>query len=146
MKKIFSISLFAGLILAVTLAMIVRLDNKQAIGLTKPASVNCTKQGGRLEIQNTPKGTMGVCYFDDNRQCEEWALFRNECPKGGLKVTGYGTKAARYCKIIGGEYTIEAEWVANTAKDQLKEPGSCKLPNGEICDVWKLWDGDCPKY
>ena len=47
-------------------------------------------------------GQIGVCYFEDNRQCEEWALMRGECPVGGVKVTGYVTPAGRYCAITGG--------------------------------------------
>jgi putative hemolysin len=33
------------------------------------------------------KGQYGVCFFEDNRQCEEWALLRGDCPVGGKKVT-----------------------------------------------------------
>jgi hypothetical protein len=32
-----------------------------------------------------------VCVFGDNRQCEEWALMRGQCPAGGIRVTGYVT-------------------------------------------------------
>lgn len=54
-----------------------------AVGLANPASVHCQQVGGRLEIRResglTP-GEYGVCVFPDGRQCEEWALFRdNRC-------------------------------------------------------------------
>ncbi len=52
---------------------------RQVAGLANPASVNCTQQGGRLEIRHDAKGgAYGVCRFADGRQCEEWALFRDK--------------------------------------------------------------------
>ena len=55
-----------------------------AVGLANPASVNCLKQGGSLQLRQEARGTYGVCVFKGGRECEEWALFRGECPKGGL--------------------------------------------------------------
>jgi hypothetical protein len=108
-------------------------------GLANPASVNCEEKGGFLRIEKRGDGgEFGVCYFEDNRQCEEWALFRGECPVGGGKVTGYITEAARYCAISGGEYTITDE-VADP------EQGKCKFKNGLECDVWKFYNGQCDK-
>ena len=43
-------------------------------------------------------GTYGVCVFKDNKQCEEWALFREECPLGGVEVGGL-PKKVRHCVI-----------------------------------------------
>ena len=44
----------------------------------------CAQKGGTLQIEQRPDGGQyGVCVFTDNRQCEEWALFRVECPAGG---------------------------------------------------------------
>jgi len=51
----------------------------QAIGMANPASVHCRSEGGRLDIRrNAEGGEYGVCVFDDGRQCEEWALFRDK--------------------------------------------------------------------
>ena len=62
-------------------------DNKT--GIANPASVNCINKGGTLSIQKSiDGGEYGICTFGDNQQCEEWALFRGECPAGGKKVTG----------------------------------------------------------
>lgn len=107
------------------------------IGMANPASVNCQKVGGVLRIEKKPpaRSEYGVCYFDDNRQCEEWALFRGECPVGGLKVTGYVTPAARYCAITGGRYVV-------TGHDG-EEQGTCTYKEGNVCDVWDLWEGRC---
>ena len=74
-----------------------------------PASVICAQKGGELRIERRGDGgAYGVCVFTDNRQCEEWAMLRGQCPVGGLRVTGYVTPAARYCAITGGRYAIVA--------------------------------------
>lgn len=71
--------------------------------LANPASVNCLQKGGKLEMRANKNGQYGVCLFEDNRQCEEWALMRGECPAGGLKITGYDNDAEIYCAITGGK-------------------------------------------
>ncbi len=110
-----------------------------AVGLANPASVNCDKVGGELQIEKDAAGAeYGVCVFEDNRQCEEWALFRGECPKGGLKVTGYRTPSARYCVIRGGEYTVTVP-----ASEAKTEQGHCELPGGDSCSAHDLFDGTC---
>lgn len=110
----------------------------ESAGLPNPASENCTEKGGTLSIEKRGDGgEYGVCIFDDNMQCEEWALMRGECPEGGIKVTGYITPAARYCAITGGEYTVTGK---SGAED---EEGTCTLPDGKECDVWKYYNGDC---
>src|SRR5512139_1273126 len=51
--------------------------------LANPASENCIKQGGTVQIQTRGDGgQFGICLFEDNMQCEEWALLRGECPVG----------------------------------------------------------------
>ncbi len=51
--------------------------------LANPASQNCVTRGGMLRIERRPDGgQFGVCVFTDNYQCEEWAMFRGECPVG----------------------------------------------------------------
>ena len=110
-----------------------------AVGLANPASVNCDKVGGELQIEKNGAGAeYGVCIFEDNRQCEEWALFRGQCPRGGLRVTGYRTPGARYCVIRGGTYTVTA--LASEAKT---EQGRCELPDGDFCSAYSLFDGTC---
>ena len=54
---------------------------KKLIGMPNPASVHCIDQGGISKMEKDALGnTYGVCVFKDNRQCEQWALFRGECP------------------------------------------------------------------
>ncbi len=109
-----------------------------APNLANPASVNCEKQGGKLSIQKRPDGgEYGVCLFEDNRQCEEWALLRGECPVGGVKITGYVTQAAQFCAITGGEYKV----TANSNTDQ--EQGTCTFKTGKTCDAVAYFAGTC---
>jgi putative hemolysin len=107
-------------------------------GMANPASENCTAQGGTLTIETRGDGGQyGVCYFEDNQQCEEWALLRGECPVGGVKVTGYVTPAARYCAISGGTYAI----TGNSGQDD--EQGTCTFKDGSQCDAWDYYNGMC---
>jgi len=106
--------------------------------LANPASQNCAMRSGILKIERRPDGgQFGVCVFTDNYQCEEWAMFRGECPTGGLRVTGYITPAARYCAITGGRYTVVA---GSGAAD---ERGACALPGGKACDADAYCAGTC---
>jgi putative hemolysin len=106
--------------------------------LANPASQNCVARGGVLQIERRPDGGQyGVCVFVDNYQCEEWALFRGECPVGGLRVTGYITPAGRYCAITGGRYVVVS---GNGAAD---ETGSCALSGSRACDAAACYAGAC---
>ncbi len=99
---------------------------EQRIGLPNPASVNCIEKGGELKIQRDERGEYGVCYFDDNRQCEEWAMFRGDCPIGGRRVVGYITEEERFCAIRGG--TVNRE--------------NCEIGE-KICGLVEYYSGVC---
>ena len=87
MKKIFLV-LIGCVVLVLIFFGFKNFSNKSAQNnLANPASENCIKNGGTLEIRKNKMGEYGVCLFEDNRQCEEWALFRDQCPVGGLKIT-----------------------------------------------------------
>ena len=75
--------------------------------------------------------------FEENRQCEEWAMYNGACPVGGVKVTGYTTDAAVYCAVTGGDY------VATGNQGAEDEQGTCTFANGQVCDVWDLYNGIC---
>jgi putative hemolysin len=108
--------------------------------IANPASTHCADVGGRLAIEKTPRGDeYGVCLFEDNRQCEEWALLRGECPAGGRKITGYVTAAARYCVITGGRYDI----TANSGAEN--EQGTCTLASGKVCRADAYLNGECTR-
>lgn len=106
---------------------------KQTANMVNPASENCIQKGGKLEIRKNKKGEYGVCLFDDNRQCEEWALFRGECPVGGMKITGYENDAEIYCAITGGQ-----------VEGLGTETPMCKRIDGTYCNAQSNLDGDCP--
>jgi len=121
-------------------APITEVVDEGDVALANPASTYCLEQGGDLEIESRPNGgEFGVCYFMDNHQCEEWAMFRGECPVNGLKVTGYITPAGRFCAITGGDYNITVEGGVESEK------GNCTLPSGEVCGADEFWVGSCPK-
>lgn len=105
----------------------------QAAKMANPASVNCAKKGGALEIRKNKTGEYGVCLFEDNRQCEEWALLRDQCPVGGLKITGYQSDAEIYCAITGGQ--VEGLGTATPM---------CKRIDGTLCNAQANLDGECP--
>lgn len=99
--------------------------------LANPASENCIKKGGNLLIQtNGTGGQYGLCMFADDMACEEWALFRGECPMGGVKTTGYDTIEQKYCAWVGG-------------KTLAVENATCTLPNGTVCSDKDLYNGTC---
>ena len=51
--------------------------------LPNPASVYCVDQGGTLEIRKDESGNeTGFCMFPNGSECEEWALYRDECQPG----------------------------------------------------------------
>jgi uncharacterized protein len=57
-----------------------------SVQIANPASVNCEKNGGKLEIRTEPAGQFGVCIFADGSRCEEWRFFRGECKQGECKA------------------------------------------------------------
>ncbi|MFA6995421.1 MAG: DUF333 domain-containing protein [Patescibacteria group bacterium] len=99
--------------------------------LANPASVNCKQQGGQLQMATRPDGGQyGLCYFEDNRACEEWAMMRGDCPIGGMKTTGYDTDAQKFCAWSGGQ-TVAAPNAVCTFKD------------GSICADDAFYAGTC---
>jgi putative hemolysin/predicted secreted protein len=68
-------------------------------GIANPASVACIDAGGSLEIkEDTTGGQYGMCTFANGTSCEEWALFRGEGCKPGLKAVP--TTAAEGKKMV----------------------------------------------
>lgn len=113
--------------------------SRNSMEIANPASVHCRQVGGELRIESLgSRGEIGVCYFEDARQCEEWALFRDECPVGGRRVTGLVSEAARYCVIRGGRYEKTRGETATQA-----EQGRCTLPDEKVCDAASFWLGTC---
>lgn len=108
------------------------IDNK-INKIANPASTNCLAKGGTLEIQTKEDGSQyGLCYFDDARACEEWAMMRGECPVGGVKTTGYDNLAQKYCAWLGGKTTAE-------------ENSVCVFSDGSTCLNSDLYLDACQK-
>jgi len=105
----------------------------QTTTIANPASENCIKKGWTLEIKTNKHGQYWICFFEDNRQCEEWALLRGACPEGGKKITGYDNDAEIFCAISGGE----VEGVGT-------ETPMCKRVDGTLCNAQANFDGECP--
>ena len=89
--------------------------------LANPASTNCVEKGGQSRIRTKPDGSQySLCFFDDNRAGEEWAMLRGECPVSGRKTTGYDTEVQKYCAWSGGQ-TLAVE------------NAICTFTNGSTC-------------
>lgn len=109
--------------------------------VANPASVFCADHGGTLTIQTAPNGGQyGICRLSNGNECEEWAMFRGDCPAGGVNVSGYNTPAATYCVLRGGVYQV-----TQTAPNVpiTEEQGTCGFKNGGVCDVWGFYRGMC---
>lgn len=105
------------------------VSETESLSLANPASVNCVAMKGTPKIVTRADGNQySICYFMDNRQCEEWALLRGDCPISGRKITGYDTEEQRYCAITGGEVDINKK--------------TCTF-KGQVCDLDKYYDGTC---
>lgn len=104
--------------------------------LANPASVYCHEVGGEsLLAERANLGTYGICQFKPGFACEEWALYRGECPVGGFELQD-GDDASKYCQLTGGR-----------VMETLAYPPSryCQLPSGHSCDLVEYYNGDCPQ-
>jgi len=115
-----------------TQSEVLNIENQsEPAGIANPASQYCGEQGGNSVIKTKDDGSQyGLCYFDDNRACEEWAMMRGECPVGGVKTTGYDTEAQRFCAWSGGAtYAVEN--------------AVCTFGDGSTCLADDFYNGNC---
>ncbi len=106
------------------------------------ASEYCTSQGGALKIEKNRQGKeYGVCVFPPKDGvegvCEEWALYKNKCPRGGLRIKSKVSDVVRYCVIAGGEY------VGGMIDDQGNDKGKCYFYPKTECDIYDFFSGVC---
>ena len=115
------------------------------IDIANPASAYCEEQGFKLEIRAAQDGSQyGVCVFEDDSECEEWAYYRDECKPGDMDVApapvatsaGIANPASNYCTEKGGTSEIR------TAQDGTQY-GVCRFSNGSECDEWAFFRGEC---
>ena len=107
--------------------------------IPNPASENCVKKGGTLTIvKGGDGGEYGVCTFTDNMQCEEWALFRGDCPVGGIKDH-------RLCDPCGGLLRYHSRRIHMSPVRAIPSKNRAPAPSrtARVCDVWDLWNGKC---
>lgn len=116
-----------------------------AITIANPASAYCEEQGFKLETRTAQDGSQyGVCMFDDDSECEEWAYYRDECKPGDLDVApaptaapaGIANPASTYCVEKGGTSEIR------TAEDG-SQFGVCTFSDGSECEEWAFFRGEC---
>ena len=85
---------------------------------------HCEAQGGTRTLERGPFGEIGVCVFEGNRQCEEWALRLGACLRGGIPVGRYATTSERHCAIRGGQMTIPGCALSPVGLYETKLPGA----------------------
>ena len=105
--------------------------NKQVapVALANPASTFCVENGGQWKTWNNQVGERGICYYSALNQCEEWAMFRGECPVGGADLREYiNDKNKQYCLMVGGT---------------VVDDNDCTLLSGTTCNLVELGSGLC---
>ncbi len=135
-KKVFYVVIVAMLVIYVSYyyqKTPQKIDtDKDVLNISNPASANCLEVGGTLKIEKRGDGgEYGLCYFEDNKACEEWALMRGDCPIGGVKTTGFETIDQSYCAWSGGQ--------------TFSVPNSvCTFKDGTECPTIDFYNGICP--
>jgi putative hemolysin len=94
-------------------------DSNDQVGLANPASVFCVDQGGKVVIEDTADGQVGICEIDGQR-VEEWEYYR-----ANHESVGMANPAAVFCAEQGGE-TVGPEPM-------------CMLPDGSEVDAWEYF-------
>ena len=55
-------------------------DNSPSARMANPASLNCLQQRGKLQTLKTSQGEVTYCLLPSGKKCEEWDMFRGNCP------------------------------------------------------------------
>ncbi|HSL47282.1 MAG TPA: DUF333 domain-containing protein [Anaerolineales bacterium] len=115
------------------------------ITIANPASAYCEEQGFKLEIRTAQDNNQyGVCMFDDDTECEEWAYYRDECKPGDMDIApaptaapaGIANPASAYCAEQGGASEIRTE-------EDGSQSAVCTFPDGSECEEWAFFGGEC---
>lgn len=119
--------------------------SRDTTNMANPASAYCEEQGFKLEIRTAQDGSQyGVCMFEDNTECEEWAYYRGECKPGDMDVAppptttpaGITNPASTYCVEQGGTSELRTA-------EEGSQSGVCVFPDGSECDEWAFFRGEC---
>jgi len=101
-----------------------------SVGISNPASRNCEKQGGTLQIKDMPQGQIGMCIFPEG-ECEEWAYFRGECDPGE------GNIVLKNCD------TFSKEFKGEVACAEIYQPVCARVTNEGDEPLWKTYSNGC---
>jgi len=99
------------------------------VALAKPASQHGLAQVGRLLIKaDGSGGQFSVCQFEDNRQCEEWAVLRGDCLAGGLRLSGDTVHALFRCATGEAVDAVFSNGTTSSVSLALSDGRSLPLP------------------
>ncbi|SEB13586.1 MAG: DUF333 domain-containing protein [Candidatus Thiothrix putei] len=59
-----------------------------AVRAASPASLNCLQNHGKLDIRQTPEGERADCVLPSGKRCDEWEMFRGNCPTRTVNANG----------------------------------------------------------
>jgi putative hemolysin len=122
-----------------------RAQTPAAPNIPNPASVNCEKNGGKLELkEDNSGGTVGICTFPDGSVCEEWSYIHGNCQPGDLLATNQPTKpepnianpASANCEQNGGKLELTKDASGGSV-------GMCRFPDNSVCEEWAYYRGSC---
>lgn len=96
------------------------LAPKPAGQIANPASENCVKHGGTLAIyKRGDSSESGVCLFEDNRQCEEWAYSAANAQSVDSKLTAISLRQPGTVPSPG--VSIGSQATATPARNRERE-------------------------
>ena len=80
------------------------------IGLANPAAVKCSVDGFSYEIrEDADGGQYGVCIDEENRECDAWEYFHDECVLGEAVVEKIDEPEAPIEEVLDGEIVTLTE-------------------------------------
>lgn len=124
-------SYFLGLQKTSTVLGTTTTATTKAGSLATAAYTKCVQNDGFVTTDRRGKsGFYNVCNFDDDMNCELYALYNGQCPIGGVHTVGYTTRPQVFCALRGGQPTG-------------KNNGQCKMPDGKICSTAAVYSDTC---
>lgn len=81
------------------------VGNPLIVGMGDPSAANCEEKGYTTEtLYSTDGGQYGLCLFGDDKACDTWAYYREECDESNPILSSY-------CEENGGELTSRSvDW------------------------------------
>ena len=68
----------SGVAIAATIMLAACSAPSPEVEMANPASDYCVKLGGKLTIENSANGQIGICELPDGTRIEEWELYRRD--------------------------------------------------------------------